>query len=65
MIQEARQNALQSVNTELIHLYWRVGEYLSSEAGKASHGDAFIDMAAKCVGSNVGQTKTERDEVRL
>ena len=29
MIEQARQNALQSVNAELIKLYWNVGKYLS------------------------------------
>jgi len=28
LIQSARQRAFQAVNTELIGLYWRVGEYL-------------------------------------
>ena len=46
MIQEVRQNALQSVNAELIRLYWKVGKYLSSEAAKASYGDALIDATA-------------------
>jgi hypothetical protein len=29
MIEKARENTLASVNTELIKLYWNVGEYLS------------------------------------
>ncbi len=29
MIQEAQNRAYQSVNRELIELYWRVGEYVS------------------------------------
>ena len=52
MIREARQNALQSVNKELIRLYWKVGEYLSIEAEKASHGDAFINATAKQIEEN-------------
>ena len=32
MIEQARQKALQSVNAELIKLYWSVGEYLSAES---------------------------------
>jgi hypothetical protein len=46
MIEQARQNALQSVNAELIRLYWNVGEYLSNESSKSSWGDAFIDATA-------------------
>ena len=29
LIQSARTRAFQAVNTELIGLYWRVGEYIS------------------------------------
>ena len=29
LIQSARQRAFQAVNTELIGLYWRVGEYIN------------------------------------
>jgi predicted nuclease of restriction endonuclease-like (RecB) superfamily len=47
LIEQARQNALQSVNAELIRLYWNVGEYLSVESAKAEWGDSFIDETAK------------------
>lgn len=47
MIEEARRNALQSVNAELIRLYWNVGEYLSVESAKASWGDSIVDETAK------------------
>ena len=46
IISQSRQNALRKVNEELINLYWKVGEYLSSESGKASFGDAYIDSIA-------------------
>lgn len=52
MIERARQNALKSVNTELIQLYWNVGEYLSSESAKTSWGDAFIDATANYIKEN-------------
>ena len=52
MIEQARQNALQSVNAELIKLYWNVGMYLSEESAKASWGDAFIDETAKYIKAN-------------
>ena len=29
LIQQARQSAVQAVNTELINLYWLVGEHIS------------------------------------
>lgn len=49
LIEQARQNALQSVNAELIKLYWNVGEYLSSECAKSNWGDSFIDETAKYI----------------
>ena len=49
LIEEAKQNALKSVNTELIKLYWNIGEYLSTESAKSSWGDSFIDETAKYI----------------
>lgn len=46
IIDESRQNALRKVNEELIRMYWKVGEFLSTEAKKASFGDAYIDAIA-------------------
>jgi len=53
LIEQARRNALQSVNAELIKLYWNVGEYLSSECTKSSWGDSFIDETAKYIKKTV------------
>ena len=36
LIQQAKQRALQAVNTELIDLYWRVGEYISHKLACAA-----------------------------
>lgn len=49
IISEARQNALKKVNEELIRMYWKVGEYLSCEAKKASFGDSYVDLMAKAI----------------
>ena len=47
IISQSRQSALKKVNEELINMYWRVGEYLSTESAKASFGDAYIDSIAE------------------
>ena len=47
IIENARENAYRKVNEELISMYWRVGEYLSTESAKASFGDAYIDSIAE------------------
>jgi predicted nuclease of restriction endonuclease-like (RecB) superfamily len=52
MIEQARQNALQSVNAELIKLYWNVGKYLSEESTKSTWGSSFIDETAKHIKEN-------------
>jgi predicted nuclease of restriction endonuclease-like (RecB) superfamily len=52
MIEQARQNALQSVNAELIKLYWNVGEYLSNESAKSAWGNSFIDATAEYIKEN-------------
>ena len=36
IIENAKGRALKAVNTELIHMYWDVGEYLSQMTGDGS-----------------------------
>jgi len=57
LIEEAKQNALKSVNAELIKLYWNVGEYISAECAKSSWGDSFIDETAKYIKENCPEIK--------
>lgn len=46
MIHEARYNAIKGVNTELVKLYWNVGEYISKKLSTAEWGDAVVDQLA-------------------
>ena len=47
MIQAARGRALAAVNTELVDLYWRVGEYISRKLEAATWGEGVVeDLAA-------------------
>ena len=46
MIHKARSNAIKSVNTELIKLYWNIGEYISGKIVSAEWGDAVVDQLA-------------------
>lgn len=57
LIEQARNNALKSINSELIQLYWNVGEYLSVECAKSTWGDAFIDETAKYIKQNCPEIK--------
>ena len=57
MIEEARNRAFQAANTELIDLYWRVGEYIGRKVEAAEWGDAVIDELARFI-------RTQRPEIR-
>jgi predicted nuclease of restriction endonuclease-like (RecB) superfamily len=46
MIQAARGRALAAVNTELIDLYWRVGEYISRKLETAVWGEGVVNELA-------------------
>lgn len=36
LIKNSRNNAIRIVNTELINLYWNIGEYISKKWSKAN-----------------------------
>ena len=46
MIHQARYNAIKNVNTELVKLYWNIGEYISRKLESAEWGDAVVDQLA-------------------
>ena len=49
LIQSARRRAFQAVNTELIGLYWRVGEYISGKLATAAWGEGVVDELARYI----------------
>ncbi|EJM87583.1 hypothetical protein PMI34_03561 [Pseudomonas sp. GM74] len=46
LIQRARRQAMQTVNTHLIELYWQVGAYISRKLEKAEWGDSVVGQLA-------------------
>ena len=46
LIQAAKQRACQAVNSELVTLYWQVGEYISRKLESAEWGDKVVDELA-------------------
>lgn len=46
LIQSARQRAYQAVNSELVTLYWQIGEYISRKLESAEWGDSVVDELA-------------------
>jgi hypothetical protein len=47
LIKSARQQAIQTVNTQLIELYWQVGAYISRKLEKAEWGDSVVGQLAE------------------
>lgn len=46
-IEQARQCAYQAVNTELVGLYWRIGEYISGKLAAAEWGEGAMGRLAQ------------------
>ncbi len=49
MIQVARRGALVAVNTALVDLYWRIGEYISQRTEAAVWGDGVVEELARYI----------------
>lgn len=49
LIAAARHRAFQAVNTELIDLYWRVGQYISRKLDSAAWGEGVVDELARYI----------------
>jgi predicted nuclease of restriction endonuclease-like (RecB) superfamily len=47
LIEQARHRAYQAVNTELIGLYWQIGEYISGKLAAAEWGEGVVDRLAQ------------------
>ena len=46
LIQSARHRAYRAVNTELVNLYWQVGEYISKKIDSAEWGEGVVGQLA-------------------
>ena len=49
LIAAARRRAFQAVNTELIDLYWRVGQYISRKLDSTAWGEGVVDELARYI----------------
>jgi predicted nuclease of restriction endonuclease-like (RecB) superfamily len=49
LIEAARGRAYQAVNTELVGLYWRLGEYISNKIASAEWGAGVVDELAATI----------------
>jgi predicted nuclease of restriction endonuclease-like (RecB) superfamily len=51
LIEAARRRAYQAVNTELVGLYWQLGEHISRKIESAQWGDGVVDELAAAIAS--------------
>ena len=47
LVAQARQQAVQAVNTLLVDLYWQIGERISRRIAAAEWGDGVVDELAR------------------
>jgi predicted nuclease of restriction endonuclease-like (RecB) superfamily len=52
-IEQARQRVYQAVNTELVGLYWQIGEYISSKLAAAEWGEGVVESLAQYLARTV------------
>jgi len=52
LIEAARQQAYQAVNTTLIELYWQIGAYISRKLEAAEWGDGVVEQLAQHLATN-------------
>jgi len=67
LIQAARQRAYQTINTELIDLYWRVGQCISRKLETAGWGEGVVDELARYIAQHHPDIKgfTRRNLFRM
>ncbi|MEZ4225512.1 MAG: DUF1016 N-terminal domain-containing protein [Polyangiaceae bacterium] len=49
LIEAARGRAYQAVNTELVKLYWTLGEYIAKKIESAEWGDGVVEQLAAAI----------------
>ena len=49
LIEGARQRAYRAINTELVGLYWALGQYLSQKIDSAEWGDGVVLELARAI----------------
>ena len=62
LIKQSRANALKAVNSELINLYWNIGEYISKRIELSEWGDSIVSELAKYIQQNEPEIKGFSDK---
>ena len=62
LIRKARYEALKKVNTDLISLYWRLGQYISERTIKDNWGKSIVKQLAAFIAVNEPNTRGFSDK---
>jgi hypothetical protein len=62
LIKYSRINAVKVVNTELVNLYWNIGEHISKKIELAEWGDSVVSELAKYIQQNEPDIKGFSDK---
>lgn len=62
LIKESRNNALKAVNSELINLYWNIGEYISKKVEQSDWGKSVVKELADFIQTNEPEIKGFSDK---
>lgn len=62
LIKNARINALRAVNTELINLYWTIGEYVFKKIAFSDWGDSVVTELSTFIRENEPDIKGFSDK---
>jgi len=62
LIKQSRVNAIRAVNTELISLYWNIGEQISKKIERSEWGDSIVTELAEYIRHNESEIKGFSDK---
>lgn len=62
LIKQSRTNAVRAVNTELVNLYWNIGEYISKKIELSEWGESVVTELAKYIQTNEPEIKGFSDK---
>ena len=62
LIKQSRTNAIKAVNTELINLYWNIGEHISNKIENSEWGDSVVTELANFIQTQEPEIKGFSDK---
>lgn len=62
LIKQSRTSAIKAVNAEMINLYWKIGEFVSTKLITAEWGDSVVSELAKYLQQNEPEIKGFSDK---